>query len=224
MIKLQKVSKIYKRDKIEIYALNNVSLEIKKGEFCAIIGHSGSGKSTLMNIIGCLDRPTAGNYLLEDKEVGKKSDKELAYLRNQMIGFVFQNFYLLPRFDCLKNVTIPLFYGRMDKGDRMIRARSLLQEIGLGDRLLHRPSELSGGQMQRVAIARALANKPKIICADEPTGNLDSKTGLEIMNVFKRLNKEGVTIILVTHEQEFASFAERIIRLKDGKIEEEIVK
>ncbi len=218
MIELNGISKVYKKGNVEIVALSEVSLKIKEGEFCAIIGASGSGKSTLLNIISCLDRPTKGKYLLDGEDVAAKKDEELARIRNKKIGFVFQNFNLLPRFSALKNVQLPLFYSGIPQKEGKNRAISLLSSLSLSDRLAYLPSELSGGQMQRVAIARALVNNPRVICADEPTGNLDSATGRQIMEVFKELNSKGVTIILVTHEQEFASFSKRRIKVKDGKI------
>lgn len=219
MIELKNISKVYKKDKVEIQALEDITLTIEEGEFVAIMGRSGSGKSTLMNIIGCLDRPTRGNYLLEGKEVIKYPDKELSRIRNIKIGFVFQSFNLLPRMDCLMNVELPLFYAGWDRKVRREKAVTMLKEIGLENRLTHKPTELSGGEMQRVAIARALINNPKILCADEPTGNLDSKTSDEIMQIFNDLNKnKKVTIIIVTHERYIASFAQRIIEIEDGKV------
>jgi putative ABC transport system ATP-binding protein len=219
MIELKNISKIYKKDKIEIVAVDDVSVKVEKGEFLAIMGISGSGKSTLMNIIGCLDKHTKGDYLLDGKNIMEYSNKELAKIRNDKIGFVFQTFNLLPRMNCIMNVELPLFYAGWKRNKRREKAITVLQEVGLVHRLTHKPIELSGGEMQRVAIARALINNPKILCADEPTGNLDSKNSEEIMQIFKELNeKKKVTIILVTHEQYIASFAQRIIRLKDGKI------
>jgi putative ABC transport system ATP-binding protein len=218
MIKLSGISKLYKKGSVEIKALSEITLEIKEGEFCAIIGASGSGKSTLLNIISCLDRPTKGEYLLDGEDVACKKDEELARIRNKKIGFVFQNFNLLPRFSALRNVELPLFYSGIPQKEGRERAISLLSSLFLSDRLKHLPSELSGGEMQRVAIARALVNNPRVICADEPTGNLDSKTGRQIMEVFKGLNSQGVTIILITHELEFASFSQSRIKIKDGKI------
>lgn len=218
MIDLQNITKIYKRGKVEIIGVDNISLKVPVGEFLAIMGPSGSGKSTLMNIIGCLDRPTTGSYLLDNEDIMKYSDKELAKIRNRKIGFVFQMFNLLPRINCMRNVELPLLYAGWGRDGRRKRAISLLQEVGLRDRLYHKPMELSGGEMQRVAIARALSNNPKILCADEPTGNVDTKTSMKIMQIFKELNTQGTTIILVTHNYETASFAQRIIKLKDGKI------
>lgn len=218
MINLENITKIYRRNKIGVFALDHVSLGIKKGEFVAIIGPSGSGKSTLLNIIGCLDRPTEGRYSLEDEDIAKKSSQELSKIRNKKIGFIFQTFNLLPRMDCIRNVELPLLYAGMKRSKRKERAISLLQKVGLGDRMYHKPSELSGGEMQRVAIARALANEPSMILADEPTGNLDSKTGIEIVEIFKELNEKGITFILVTHGVYISSFAQRTIELKDGRI------
>lgn len=219
MIEIKNISKIYKRDKVEIIAVEDISLKVEEGEFLAIMGASGSGKSTLMNIIGCLDKPTKGDYLLEGKNIRGYSDKELARIRNNKIGFIFQTFNLLPRMNCIMNVELPLFYAGCERNKGRKKAISLLKEVGLEDRLFHKPTQLSGGEMQRVAISRALINNPKILCADEPTGNLDSNTGEEIMQIFKELNeKKKVTIILVTHDQHIASFAQRIIKIKDGKI------
>lgn len=218
MIELNGISKIYKKGYVELEVLSEITLKIKEGEFCAITGASGSGKSTLLNIISCLDRPTKGEYLLEGEDVSCKKDEELARIRNKKIGFVFQNFNLLPGFSALRNVELPLFYSDIPKIKGKERAISLLASLSLSDRLSHLPSELSGGEMQRVAIARALVNNPRIICADEPTGNLDSKTGRQIMEIFKNLNSKGVTVILVTHEREFATFGQRRIEIGDGKI------
>ncbi len=202
----------------EVRALNGVSFDVKKNEYIAIMGPSGSGKSTLMNIIGCLDTPTEGDYILNDQNVSELEDSELAEVRNREIGFVFQTFNLLPRTDCLSNVELPLIYSGMKTSERRRRAIATLERVGLGDRLDHKPNELSGGQRQRVAIARALVNQPSILLADEPTGNLDSKTGDEIMALFEELHRAGNTIILVTHEQEIAEHAYRIVRLRDGLI------
>jgi len=188
------------------------------GEFIAIMGPSGSGKSTLMNVIGCLDRPTSGSYLFETRDVGSLSDDELALLRNRKIGFVFQTFNLLPRFTALKNVEVPLIYSGVSSRDRRERAKPLLEQVGLADRMDHKPTELSGGQQQRVAIARALINNPPLLLADEPTGNLDSRSGEEILNILIDLNKRGVTVIIVTHDQNVAARCKRIINLKDGRI------
>jgi putative ABC transport system ATP-binding protein len=201
-----------------VRALDGVSVGIERGEYVAIMGPSGSGKSTLMNLVGCLDTPSSGSYVLNGKEVGRMSDDELAAIRNQEIGFVFQTFNLLPRTTALHQVELPLVYGGISKRDRRDRAIKALQAVGLGDRMQHQPSEMSGGQRQRVAIARALINNPSILLADEPTGNLDSQTGIEIMALFDELNRTGNTNILVTHEEDIAAHARRIVRLRDGKV------
>lgn len=219
VISLDKIVKDYILGKFMIRALNGVSLEITRNDFVALMGPSGSGKSTLMNILGCLDTPTAGNYLLNGKEVGSLRDDQLAEIRNKEIGFVFQTFNLLPRLNALENVALPLVYAGSARKSRNDRAVSVLETVGLGDRMKHKPNELSGGQRQRVAIARALVNSPSIILADEPTGNLDSKTSEEIMAIFHQIHAQGNTIILVTHEEDIAKHARRIIRLRDGKIE-----
>jgi putative ABC transport system ATP-binding protein len=211
--------KIYDAGDIQVTALNGIDLTIHKGEFIAIMGASGSGKSTLMNIIGCLDRPSEGRYYLEGIDVMEKSDNELSAVRNRKIGFVFQSFNLISRTSALKNVELPMVYGKIAAEERKERALELLRNVGLEDRSHHMPNELSGGQKQRVAIARALANKPQIILADEPTGNLDSQSSVEIMDIFSMLNrKEGNTVIIVTHEREIAEFTDRIITFKDGHI------
>ena len=217
MIQLQKVTKIYrKNESVSVQALQDVSLNIQPGEFVAIIGSSGSGKSTLMNIIGLLDRPTGGSYFLDDRDVRGFGIDELARIRNQKFGFVFQSFHLLARTSALENVELPLIYS--DRSDLAGLAKKALKVVGLGDRAHHDPSELSGGEQQRVAIARALVNDPEIILADEPTGNLDSRSGLEIISIFQELNKSGRTIVLITHDQNIAEHARRIIRIADGKI------
>ncbi|HYR68283.1 MAG TPA: ABC transporter ATP-binding protein [Candidatus Dormibacteraeota bacterium] len=203
----------------EVNALDGVSLHVRKGEYLAIMGPSGSGKSTLMNIVGCLDTPTSGSYKLRGTEIRERDDDELARIRNQEIGFIFQTFNLLPRADALHNVELPLIYAGRPAKERRERARGMLEMVGLGDRTHHRPNELSGGQRQRVAIARALVNGPSLVLADEPTGNLDSKTGLEIMALLDDISRRGNTVILVTHEEEVAERAHRIVRLRDGRIE-----
>jgi len=206
----------------EIHALRGVSIQIERGEYVAIMGPSGSGKSTLMNLIGCLDTPSKGSYLLNNKQVSQMNDNELARIRNEEIGFVFQTFNLLPRATALHNVELPLVYAGVQAKDRLERARTALGKVELGDRISHRPNELSGGQRQRVAIARALVNNPSILLADEPTGNLDSKTGEEIMGLFARLHQGGNTIVLVTHESEVAAHAERVIYIRDGQVEKDV--
>lgn len=218
IIKLTDLVKNYRVGSIIVRALRSVSLEIKKNEYVAIMGPSGSGKSTLMNIIGCLDTATSGDYYLNGKNVSHLQDDELADIRNKEIGFIFQTFNLLPRYDSLENVMLPLVYAGLPKQERIERSRETLIDVGLGDRIDHKPNELSGGQRQRVAIARALVNKPSIILADEPTGNLDSKTSIDIMNLLHEIHKAGNTIILVTHEEDIARHAHRIIRLMDGEI------
>lgn len=202
-----------------VYVLKGIDLEINKGEYVALMGPSGSGKSTLMNLLGCLDTPTSGTYILNGKDVSKMKDDELAEIRNKEIGFVFQTFNLLPRTTALANVALPMIYAGYSKTERTIRAEEVLNQVGLSDRMDHQPNQLSGGQRQRVAVARALVNKPSIILADEPTGNLDSKTSVEIMKLFGEIHSNGNTVILVTHEEEIAAYAHRIIRLRDGKIE-----
>ncbi|MCX7832687.1 MAG: ABC transporter ATP-binding protein [Ignavibacteria bacterium] len=219
LIELKGIVKKYEMGEEILFALNGVTFSVEKNEYLAIMGPSGSGKSTLMNIIGCLDTPTEGEYILDGKYVSDMTDRELAYIRNKQIGFVFQTFNLLPRSDALHNVELPLIYSGMSKSERIEKAEQALINVGLGDRLRHKPNELSGGQRQRVAIARAIVNNPAIILADEPTGNLDSKTGEEIMNLFGELNKQGNTILVVTHAEEVARHANRIIKLLDGKIE-----
>ncbi|MFZ5641443.1 MAG: ABC transporter ATP-binding protein [Bacillota bacterium] len=218
LLELRNLNKLYGYGESRVTALDDINLDIEAGEFVAIMGPSGSGKSTLMNILGCLDRPTAGSYRLEGRNVSKLKDNSLADIRNRKIGFVFQTFNLLPRVTAVGNVELPMIYSGVPARRRRDMARMLLTEVGLGNRLLHRPNQMSGGQRQRVAIARALSNNPAVILADEPTGNLDSQSGNEIMGIFKRLNNEGATVILVTHDAEVAGYTRRIIRLKDGKI------
>ncbi len=220
MIELQDITKVYKMGDVEVRALGGVSLLVNEREWVAITGPSGSGKSTLMNIIGCLDQPTSGSYKLGGAEVARMDDDQLAAVRNQEIGFVFQGFNLLSRSSALENVELPLVYaGVADRKERQARCVAALESVGLGDRINHRPNELSGGQQQRVAIARALINHPAIILADEPTGNLDSKSGAEIMDIFRGLHEQGMTIVMVTHGPEIAAQSERIVRMKDGLIE-----
>lgn len=221
VIEAHDLCKTYRRGSEDVHALRQVDLEVERGEYLAIMGPSGSGKSTLMNVLGCLDTPTGGTYRLNDREVSSMSDDELALLRNVEIGFVFQTFNLLPRASALRNVELPLIYAGWDARSRLARAREALEQVDLANRLDHRPSELSGGERQRVAIARALVNHPSILLADEPTGNLDSATGEEILALFDRLNDEGNTLIVVTHAREVADHAGRIVRLKDGQVEGE---
>jgi putative ABC transport system ATP-binding protein len=219
IIELIDIKKEYKIGTEEIHALSGVTLNIFKNEYVALMGPSGSGKSTLMNMLGCLDSPTSGEYILNKLAVAQMSDNELAEVRNKQIGFVFQTFNLLPRSTTLENVMLPLVYAGIEKSKRQEMATKVLEQVGLGNRMTHRPNELSGGQRQRVAIARALVNNPAIILADEPTGNLDSKTSVEIMGLLEDIHKNGNTIILVTHEEDIAAHAHRIVRLKDGKVE-----
>ncbi|TKJ44606.1 macrolide ABC transporter ATP-binding protein [Candidatus Aerophobetes bacterium Ae_b3b] len=219
MIKAIDIKKTYRVGKVEIAALQAVSLEIKEGEFVSITGSSGSGKSTLMHIIGCLDRPTSGKFFLDDEEVGELKDDALAEIRNKKIGFVFQQFNLLSRSTALRNVELPLIYGEVNRRERIDRARVALERVEMAHRLHHRPNELSGGERQRIAIARALVTNPSLILADEPTGNLDSKTGQAILDLFQKLHQQGHTLIVVTHERYVSGYAQRIIRLRDGLIE-----
>jgi len=222
LIETRDLTKTYVMGSEEIHALRGVSITIERGEYIAIMGPSGSGKSTLMNLIGCLDTPTSGSYLLNGKEVARMNDNELAGIRNREIGFVFQTFNLLPRASALRNVELPLIYAGMPAKEREQRARAVLEQVELGDRVNHRPNELSGGQRQRVALARALVNTPSILLADEPTGNLDSKTGAEIMALLDRLHKAGNTMVVVTHEADIAGFADRTLHLRDGRVERDI--
>ena len=224
IIDISNIKKVYEMGEEKLFALNGVDVVIERNEYVAIMGPSGSGKSTLMNIIGCLDTPTSGKYILNGKDVHEMDDDELAEIRNKEIGFVFQTFNLLPRSNALHNVELPLIYSGLSKADRIKQAQNALSNVGLADRMMHKPNELSGGQRQRVAVARALVNNPSIILADEPTGNLDTKTGEEIMSLFTDLNKKGNTIILVTHEEEIARHANRIIKIRDGLIESDKIK
>ncbi|WP_031314048.1 ABC transporter ATP-binding protein [Caldanaerobacter subterraneus] len=221
MVELEEIKKVYSLGKVQVEALKGVSLKIDKGEYVAIVGPSGSGKSTLMNIIGLLDRPTAGSYKLNGVEVSTLSDDQLAYLRNRQIGFVFQSFNLLHRLNALANVELPMLYAKIPSRERRERALKALEIVGLSDRIYHKPNELSGGQQQRVAIARAIVMDPSFLLADEPTGNLDTASSIEIMKIFHQLNEAGTTIIMVTHEQDIANHAKRIVRLRDGLIVED---
>jgi putative ABC transport system ATP-binding protein len=223
IIRIERIAKVYEMGSEKVFALRDVSLTISQNEYVAIMGPSGSGKSTMMNILGCLDTPTAGKYFFKEYDVSDMTDNELAKIRNKEIGFVFQTFNLLPRASSLKNVELPLVYGGYSASERHQIAKKTLEDVGLGDRIGHKPNELSGGQRQRVAIARALVTNPSIILADEPTGNLDTKTGEEIMRLFNDLWKKGNTIILVTHEEDIAKHAHRIIRLRDGLVEKDYI-
>lgn len=219
IVRLENVSKIYTMDKVQVPVLHGISLEIYKGEFVSVMGPSGSGKSTIMNLIGCLDRPTSGEVYLDGKNVSTLSEDKLAEMRRRKIGFVFQQFNLIPRLNALENVELPMWFAGVAKAKRTSRAGELLRAVGLEHRLKHKPTELSGGERQRVAIARALANNPEIILADEPTGNLDMKSGEEIINLLQKLNAEGRTVLIVTHELEYARRAQRMIKLRDGLVE-----
>jgi len=221
IIEVKNLCKTYQVGEDKVEALKNISFSVSKGQFLSIMGQSGSGKSTLMNLIGCLDSPTSGQYYINGQEVSSFSEDELAFIRNKEIGFIFQVFHLLPRANALHNVELPMIYSGISKQQRLVLARNALHSVELDDRISHKPNELSGGQKQRVAIARALVNKPSLILADEPTGNLDSKTGEEIMQIFFNLNRQGHTIIMVTHNQELANRTQRILYLKDGEIYKE---
>jgi putative ABC transport system ATP-binding protein len=223
IIQTKNIAKVYRMGDEVIHALQSVSIDVQRSEYVAFMGPSGSGKSTLMNIIGCLDTPSSGTYLLNDQDVSDMSENDLATVRNKEIGFVFQTFNLLPRSSSLDNVALPLIYAGTGKSERQDRAMQVLESVGLGSRAYHKPNELSGGQRQRVAIARALVNNPSIILADEPTGNLDTKTSYDVMDLFQQLHDEGNTIIMVTHEDDIAHYAHRIIRLKDGLVEKDEV-
>lgn len=219
IIDLKDICRSYKMGEEVVHALRNVSLQIYKNQYVALMGPSGSGKSTLMNILGCLDSPSSGKYLLNDIDVSTMADADLAEVRNKQIGFIFQTFNLLPKLSSLENVALPLIYAGIGKSERLDRAEKALASVGLDDRMLHKPNELSGGQRQRVAVARALVNDPAIILADEPTGNLDTKTSIEIMALFEEIHSKGNTVVLVTHEPDIALYAHRIIRLRDGQLE-----
>ncbi len=218
LLQLENIKKQYRQGTLEVMALKGINLSVEEGEFVSIMGTSGSGKSTMMNILGCLDRPTSGYYRLEGVNVSSFDDSQLAVVRNQKIGFVFQSFNLLPKLSALENVELPMVYAGVPRRERDERARAALEKVGLGKRLHHKPNELSGGQRQRVAIARALVNHPSIIMADEPTGNLDSKSTIEIMGIFQQLNEEGTTVVMVTHEPDVAQYTKRIVVFQDGEI------
>jgi putative ABC transport system ATP-binding protein len=222
MIDMQGITKTYQMGEVEVHALRGVSMDVEEGEFLSIMGPSGSGKSTLMNLLGCLDLPSSGTYTLSGRDVSSLSDRELARVRNQQIGFVFQRYNLLARTPATHQVELPLVYAGLSGSERKRRALQALEAVGLGDRVNHRPEELSGGQQQRVAIARALVTRPSIILADEPTGNLDSRTGRDILDVFQKLNEQGITVVFVTHDAEVAEYAQRVIHLRDGLIERDV--
>ena len=223
MINVDSVHKSYELGETSVHALRGVTFSIEKGEFVSIMGPSGSGKSTLMNIVGCLDTPSEGTYLLNQRDVGQLDEEQLAGIRNQEIGFIFQQFHLLPRSTALENVALPLKYASVQRAEQLFRAEEVLNKVGLSDRLSHKPTELSGGEQQRVAIARALVNSPSILFADEPTGNLDSKTGKEVLEIFKELNEKGQTIVVITHENDIAKQSQRTITIKDGEIESDSI-
>jgi putative ABC transport system ATP-binding protein len=218
LVRVEDVVKTYQMGDVEVHALRGVSLVVERGEFTAVMGASGSGKSTLMNLLGCLDRPTSGRYLLEGREVSSLSTDQLAEIRNRTIGFVFQNFNLLSRTSALENVELPLLYAGLGTAERHARAAESLERVGLAERAHHHPNQMSGGQQQRVAIARALVNQPRIILADEPTGNLDSRTSIEVMALFQELGRSGITVILVTHEPDIAQYASRVLVMRDGRV------
>ncbi len=222
VIEIRNIIRNFQLGQETVYVLKGIDLDILRGEYVAIMGPSGSGKSTLMNLLGCLDTPTGGQYILNGNDVSEMTDNELAEIRNREIGFVFQTFNLLPRTTALDNVALPMIYAGASKKDRTVRAEEVLTDVGLADRMDHKPNQLSGGQRQRVAVGRALVNKPSIILADEPTGNLDSKTSIEIMNLFDEIHAAGNTVIIVTHEEEVATHAHRVIRLRDGVIESDV--
>ena len=224
MIQLDNITKTYQMGELELQVLKGISLTVSRGEFIAIMGASGSGKSTLMNIIGCLDRSTSGEYFLDELNIQVYSDEELAQIRNQKIGFVFQSFNLLPRLSAIENVELPMIYSQIPAKERNQRALKALTRLGLGERTHHKPRELSGGQQQRVSIARALVNQPSIVLADEPTGALDSKTSLEIMQLFEELHQQGITLVVITHDEEVAEYAKRVVILRDGEIIEDRLK